>query len=130
MSYIRTYTAQAILTGSQTGGTFQFGGAIDSSSGTPVNGQLMQFQLSQGGMGTALVTQVKTLGQGGPQLTLLNVTGQASDGWYFPRQGVSNTGGTALGTTVVDRFAIDDSVQLIISGGTAGTVTCRMLVFV
>lgn len=136
MSYIRTYTATLVIPAGATGGTVKAGNTFDpvngwGEGGAPVNGQLMQVQLQQGGMGTALATVFKTVGQGGPQLTLLNVSNQASDGWYAPRLQMQNTLGVNLGTTVIDRMAIDDYVQMVVTGGTAGgTVIGKMLVYV
>ncbi len=132
---IRSYTATMIIPAGSTAGTVQFGAvpatAYNTASpqqGVPCNGRLyaVQVQFGAGTMagGTAVVS---TSGQGGPAQTLFNYVGGTS-GWYYPRA-QSQTVAAANVSGAYDQFPVDDNVQLVISGGTAGTVTARMLLF-
>lgn len=133
---IRTYTAQLIIPAGSSAGTVQFGAmptnAVQTSNpqqGVPVNGRLyaVQIQFGAGTMagGTAVIS---TLGQGGPAQTLLNYVGGTSN-WFYPRARLQDVNGTNIAGSLYDQYPVDDNVQLVVSGGTAGTVTAKALLF-
>lgn len=131
---IRTYTATLIIPAGSTAGTVQFGAmpanafqTSNPSQGVPCNGRLygIQMQFGAGTMagGTAIVS---TLGQGGPAGTLLNYVGGTSQ-WFFPRARLQDVNGTNIAGSLYDQYPVDDQLQLVVSGGTAGTVTAKAL---
>jgi hypothetical protein len=117
----RTYTGQIILTGSQTAGTVQLGAVIDSL-GVPVNGLLVGCQLTFNPTMTGGTATLSSAGQGGPAGTLLSYVGGTSQ-WMYPQAVVQTTGGTA--TTFYQVQPVDDLVNLVVSGCSAGTITAR-----
>ena len=109
-------------------------GSDGSASGTgstehPVNGVLI-------GLYVDYVTQPATADVTiatafAPVRTLLTLTDNATDGWYYPRVQVHGVTGTALtldGTRLmVDLFPIDDYVTATVAQGNEGSVTVYLL---
>lgn len=126
MTRIRSYTATLVLAGTAAG-TVQYGMVAGlETTGTPINGQLLGIQLQFTPTMTGGTAVVATIGQGGPVQTMLNYVGGTSQ-WFYPRPQSQSIAGAGLGA--YDRFPIDDTVSLVVSGGAAGTVVSRMLVY-
>jgi hypothetical protein len=122
---VRTYTATLVLSGTAAG-TAGFGNVptLTSAVGVPVNGLLVGIQIQFTPTMTGGTATIATLGQGGPAGTLLNYVGGTSQ-WFYPQAVVQTTGGTA--TTFYQVMPVDDQVNIVVTGGSAGTVVAKML---
>ena len=121
---IETYTITATVTGSD-----------GSAAGTaytrePVNGVLIGLYVDYVTQPATADVTIATVNA--PVRTLLTLTDNATDGWYYPRVQVHGVTGTALtldGTRLmVDLFAIADYVSVVVAQGNAGSVTVYLLV--
>lgn len=133
---IRTYTATMIIPAGSTAGTVQFGAmpanAYQTSNpqqGVPCNGRLygvmLQFGTAPMTGGTAIIATADNIGPAG---TMLNYVGGTSQ-WFYPRARLQDNTGVNIAGSLYDQYPVDSPVQLVVSGGTAGTVTAKILLF-
>jgi len=133
---IRTYTATMIIPAGSSAGTVQFGAmpanayqTSNTTQGVPCNGRLYGVML-QFGAGTMVggTATISTADNVGPAQTLLNYVGGTSN-WFYPRARSQDVNGTNIAGSLYDQYPVDSPVQLVVSGGTAGTVTAKMLMY-
>lgn len=129
---IRTYTAVMVIPAGATAGTVQFGNMTtgpDTTKGGACTGRLygvmLQFGTAAMTGGTAIISTADNVGPAG---TLLNYVGGTSQ-WFYPRARLQDNTGTNIAGSLYDQYPVDSPVQLAVSGGTAGTVTAKMLMF-
>ena len=112
----RTETLTVTVAGS--GGTVQ--------TGRPLHGELLAVHLDYGG--TIATTDVTVATVGPPALTLLDITDNASDGWYYPRAELVSTAGSAL-ANVADRLPLTGFVQAVVGGAEDGDTVAVTVVY-
>lgn len=115
--------------------TCTLAGATGSAAGTaisqfPISGELLAVYVNYtGGTSTEDVT-ISTVNGG---VTLLALSNNQTDGWYYPRVQAHNTSGSALtlagSEPLVAPLAFDDYVQVVVAeGGTAANTVDVSLV--
>ena len=97
----------------------------DATTVQPVTGKLHAIYLDYDGSAPGATTDVTVSQAESPSATLLTVTDNATDGWYFPRQQVCNAAATALtydGTrTVNEPFPVDGEITVAVAQSDALT---------
>lgn len=94
----------------------------DTTSGTIIRGKLLAVHIDYDADAHAN-TDVIVATTSAPTTTILTVSNNKTDGWYYPRAQVHGPTGTALtydGTrTVNDYYYLDDYVKVSLTDGTA-----------
>lgn len=107
------------------------GAAVGTATATaPLAGEIFAVHLAYGG--TAATTDVTVATVHAPTTTLLTVTDNASDGWYYPRVQMHDVNGSALtldGTQAnVAPIPVCDQVRVTVTQADDGdTVTTTMV---
>lgn len=101
------------------------GSATGSSDSIPVNGKLHAVYLDYHASAPGGTTDVTISLKSDPGATLLTVTDNATDGWYFPRQQVCDESGTGLtydGTRKVSEpYPVADALTVAVAQSDALT---------
>lgn len=114
---IRTHTATVTLVGAETTGSAQ--------TPRPVFGRLMAIYVDYTGMPAGTDVTIKT--KHAPIQTILTLTDNITDGWFYPRALLDSAAGADL-AGVYDAMPIDDYLEVSVAQGDAGSVTAYFLV--
>lgn len=114
---IRTHTITVTVAGAD-------GNAAGEGQSSPVNGLLRAVYVDYV---TQPATADLTLATLAPAQTLLTLTNNATDGWYYPNVLQDNTSGADI-AGVYDKLPIDDIVKATIAQGNAGSVVIYLMV--
>jgi hypothetical protein len=113
---MRTFEATATVTGSDgsAAGSAQMG-VVDGF----IHGVYVDYTTQPA---TCDVTITDDLGQ-----AILTLTNANTDGWFYPREQVDDTAGSAISATY-DKIGVSGYVSVAVAGGNAGAVAVTLLV--
>lgn len=118
---IRTHKWQVTSSGSDGSATG------NADSGEPINGRLLAVHLDYTDQPDA-TTNVVLKTKHSPTQTVLTVSDNATDAWFYPRVQIDDEAGAAI-TSQYDAAPIDDYLNAAITDGDdAGTVDVTVLV--